>query len=168
DFGLLGPVSDLSFSLNATFLDEFKITPIADLGIVNDCTGAFGRTCGEPKSETKVNTAVNWHTGDLTLGLRYRWTESTKLDDVVLPARRGEPGPSPEDVAVFELDGKGYLDLSANYDVSDSLSIWGGIINVLDEDPPLLGSRQVRANTSPDTFSPTGAEFFLGASYRLR
>lgn len=168
DFGLFGPVSDLSFSLNATFLDEFKITPIADLGIVNDCTGAFGRTCGEPKSETKVNTAVNWHTGDLTLGLRYRWTESTKLDDVVLPARRGEPGPSPEDVAVFELDGKGYLDLSANYDVSDALSIWGGIINVLDEDPPLLGSRQVRANTSPDTFSPTGAEFFLGASYRLR
>jgi hypothetical protein len=31
----------------------------------------------------------------------------------------------------------------------------------------LLGSRQTRANTSPDTFSPTGSELFIGAAYRF-
>lgn len=159
NFGI-GGGSELSVLFSATFLDDFSLTPIADLDTVNDCTGAFGRTCGEPKSEVKTFTTINWMSGPLTLGMRYRWAEETTLDEVQF-------GADPSTKAVPVLKGDGYLDLSANYDYNESLSIWGGIINVLDEDPPLLGSRQVRANTSPDTFSPTGAEFFLGASYRF-
>jgi iron complex outermembrane receptor protein len=159
DFGL-GGSSELGIVFNATFLDEYKLTPITDLATVNDCAGAFGRTCGEPKSETKTNTQINWKSGDLTLGLRHRWGEETTLDEVVF-------GQDPATKAVPVLKGDGYVDLSFNYDYSDDFSIWGGIINVLDEDPPLLGSRQTRANTSPDTFSPTGMELFIGGAYRF-
>lgn len=167
DAGLFGNSSVLRFNLLATWLDEFNLIPIADLPTVDECAGAFGRTCGEPKPEYKTNTSVSWTTGDLTLTLRHRWAESTKLDEVVLPARRGEPGPSPDSVAVFELDGYSYVDLSFSYLIEETVEIWGGVTNIFDEDPPLLGSRQVRANTSPDTFSPTGAEFFLGASVKF-
>ncbi len=159
NFGI-GGSSELGVLFNATFLDDYKLTPIADLNTVNDCTGAFGRTCGEPKSETKTNTQINWKSGDLTLGLRHRWGEETTLDEVVF-------GQDAATKAVPVLKGDGYVDLSANYEYSEALSIWGGIINVFDEDPPLLGSRQTRANTSPDTFSPTGAEFFIGGAYRF-
>lgn len=159
DFGV-GGGSDLSVSFNATFLDEYELIPIADLSTVNDCAGAFGRTCGEPKSETKTNTHIKWTSGDLTLGLRHRWLDETTLDEVQF-------GDDPATKAVPVLDSGSYVDLSINYEVNDELSVWGGIINALDEDPPLLGSRQVRANTSPDTFSPTGAEFFIGGSYKF-
>ena len=160
DFGIGGRGSDLSVAFNATFLDEYELIPIADLSTVNDCAGAFGRTCGEPKSETKTNTSIKWTSGDLTLGLRHRWFDETTLDEVQF-------GAAASSVAVPVLDSGNYLDLSVNYNVNDDLSVWGGIINVLDEDPPLLGSRQVRANTSPDSFSPTGAEFFIGGSYKF-
>ena len=161
DFGFFGGGSDLAINFAATFVDEYNLTPIADLPTVNACSGAFGRTCGEPKPETKTNTSIAWTTGDLMLGLRHRWLDGTTLDEVVFGVR------TPDQVAVPELDSKSYVDLSVNYNINDDFNIWGGIINVFDEDPPLLGSRQVRANTIPDTYSPTGAEFFLGTSYRF-
>ena len=160
-FGMGSNGSELSVLFNATFLDELNLTPIAGLDTVNECAGAYGRTCGEPKSEVKTNTMINWTSGPLTLGLRYRWAEETRLDEVVFGQR------APDSVASLDIGGDGYVDLSFNYDVSEGVAIWGGIINAFDEDPPLLGRRQVRANTSPDTFSPTGAEFFLGGSVRF-
>lgn len=152
--------SELKVLFNATFLGDYNLIPIADLDTVNDCSGAFGRTCGEPKADLKMNTSVNWTAGDLTLGLRHRWSEETTLDEVQF-------GDDPATKAVPVLDGYNYLDLSINYRMNEGLTVWGGIINVLDEDPPLLGSRQARANTRPDTFSPTGAELFIGASYKF-
>ncbi len=159
DFGI-GGGSELNVAFNATFVDELDIVPIAGLDTVNKCAGAYGRTCGLAKPETKLNTAINWTSGDLTLGLRHRWSESTTLDEVIF-------GADPATKAVPELDGANYFDLSFGYTVSDEFSVWGGIINVFDEDPPLLGFRQSRANTQPDVFSPTGAELFLGGSYKF-
>lgn len=161
DFGIGNDGSELSVLFNATFLDELTITPIAGLATVNECAGAYGRTCGEPKAETKTNTMISWSSGALRLGLRYRWAEETRLDEVVFGQR------TPDSVASLDIGGDGYVDLSFGYDINEKFDIWGGIINVFDEDPPLLGRRQVRANTSPDTFSPTGAEFFLGGAYRF-
>ena len=161
DFGIGSSGSELNVAVSATFLDDLNITPIAGLDTEFECAGAYGRTCGEPKSETKTNTTINWTSGDLTLGLRYRWAEETRLDEVVFGQR------TPESVASLDIGGDGYVDLSFGYDVNEEFAIWGGIINAFDEDPPLLGRRQVRANTSPDTFSPTGAEFFLGGSYKF-
>jgi len=159
DFGI-GGGSELSIAFSATFVDELNIVPIAGLDTVNKCGGAFGRTCGLAKPETKLNTAINWTSGALTLGLRHRWSDDTTLDEVVF-------GQDPATKAVPELDGANYIDLSFGYDVSDDFALWGGIINVFDEDPPLLGSRQSRANTQPDVFSPTGAELFIGGSYKF-
>jgi outer membrane receptor protein involved in Fe transport len=155
-----GGGSEVTILFNATFLDDYNLTPIADLDTVNDCSGAFGRTCGEPKSELKMNTSINWTIGKLTLGLRHRWSDDTTLDEVQF-------GAAASTKAVPKLDGYNYVDVSFNFDASEQLSIWGGVTNVLDEDPPLLGSRQTRANTSPDTFNATGAELFVGGAYRF-
>jgi len=161
DFGIGGAGSQFNIAFNATFMDKLDLTPIAGIDTVRECAGAYGRTCGEPKAQTKTNTTFNWISGDLRFGLRYRWAEETTLDEVVFGQRTAES------VASATIGGDGYVDLSFGYDINDGFAIWGGVINVFDEDPPLLGRRQVRANTSPDTFSPTGAEWFLGGSYRF-
>lgn len=152
--------SEINILFNATLLNDYDLTPIADLNTVNDCAGAFGTTCGEPKSELKMNTSVTWTDGDLTLGLRHRWSEDTTLDQVQF-------GADPSTSAVPELSGYSYLDISFNYNLGDNTTIWGGVNNVLDKNPPLLGSRQSRANTRPDTYNATGAELFIGGSYRF-
>lgn len=74
-----------------------NLTPIAGLDTVNERAGPCGRTCGEPKARIKTNTMINWSSGPLTLGLRYRWAEETRLDEVVFGQR------PPESVASLDI-----------------------------------------------------------------
>jgi len=169
DFGLGGQPSSFDVQFVGTWIDEFTLTPLQDLpGITNECVGAFGSgTCGEPRPEFKTFSSVTWNSGALSLTLSHRWIDSVTLDRIVLPARRGEPGPSKDDFPVPEFDGQHYVDLAFSYAASDRIDVWGGINNVFDNDPPLIGANQRRANTFPDTYDPFGTEFFLGASVRL-
>ena len=62
-----------------------------------------------------------------------------------------------------------YFDLSFTYDlnIAENLQLYGGVKNILDEDPPVVGSSQVRANTWPDTYDYNGQEFFLGTTIKF-
>lgn len=168
-FGLFDSASQFNLNFVGTWLDEFTLTPLADLPEnKNFCVGAFGSgTCGEPKPEFKTVTRLSWQTGPLSLGIRHRWLDSVDLDVIVLPARRGQTGPSPDSVPVSSFDAEQYVDLTFSYQVNPKILVWGGINNVFDNDPPLLGANQRRANTFPDTYDPFGTEFFLGASFDL-
>mgnify|MGYP005845068819 CR=1 FL=1 len=169
DFGLFGGASDFQLSFLGTWLDEFTLTPLNDQPQrKNYCLGAFGSgTCGEPKPEFKTFTRLAWTSGPLTVSVSHRWIDSVDLDVIVLPARRGEPGPAPSSVPVASFGSEQYVDLAFNYDVGEKFAVWGGVNNVFDNDPPLLGANQRRANTFPDTYDPFGTEFFIGASIRL-
>jgi len=168
EFGLFGDSSSLALNILATWVDEFTLTPIADIPQnKNFCVGAFGPTCGEPKHELKTTTRLTWNTGALSVSVRHRWLDESALDRFVLPGRRGEPTPNPDDFAVRKFDSANYVDLTFNYDVSDGISVWGGINNLFDEGPPILGRNQSRANTFPDTYDPYGTQFFLGTAIKF-
>jgi len=92
---------------------------------------------------------------------------SVKLDVLNLPARRGETAPAESTEAVPNIGAENYVDLSFKYDLSERVAFWGGVNNVLDNKPPLLGSRQRRNNTFPDTYDAVGTEFFLGVSAKF-
>ncbi|TCO77888.1 TonB-dependent receptor domain-containing protein [Chromatocurvus halotolerans] len=163
DFGLFSDTSSFDLSVNVTWLDEFTLTPLQDQSDnQNACAGAFGSgTCGEPRPEFKTRSQLRWYTGNLTVGLTHRWLDEVDLDIVALR------GVDPASIPVAEFSDQHYLDLSFNYDVGERISVWGGVNNLLDNDPPLLGANQRRANTFPDTYDPFGTELFLGASFRL-
>lgn len=168
DFGMFSGGSNFALSFRSTWVDEFTLTPIADIPEdKNFCVGAFGPTCGEPKHELKTTTRLTWYTGPLSISARHRWLDESELDQFVLPGRRGEPTPNPNSFAVLALDSANYFDLAFNYDASDGISIWGGVNNVFGEDPPILGANQSRANTWPDTYDPYGTQFFLGTSVKF-
>ncbi|OYW36874.1 MAG: hypothetical protein B7Z42_11445 [Brevundimonas sp. 12-68-7] len=61
-----------------------------------------------------------------------------------------------------------YIDIAFSLDLERAgVSLYGGVNNVLDNDPPTLGSSQQQANTYPSTYDALGPEFFLGARVRF-
>ena len=62
-----------------------------------------------------------------------------------------------------------YLDLSAIWEINDKFTLRGGATNVLDKDPPMVGteiSGTGSANTYP-TFDTLGRQIFLSATARF-
>lgn len=103
---------------------------------------------------------TTWNTPwDLRLTATWRFYSSTD----------NESGP---DVAPFidrEIDTTQYLDLSAQYTFSETLSFKAGINNVLGEDTPVVSSAGPplgNGNTYPTVFD-TGRFVFLGATVSL-
>lgn len=164
DWGLLSEDSTLGVSTSWTYTNEFTLTPVQALpNIQNECVGAYGTTCGEPIPEYKGITRVDWHTGPLSLGLRYRFIDGVTVDRYLLAVRAGNPNaPQLQDLVNPKLAAQHYFDLSTSYDFGDKLQIFGGVRNVLNNDPPIVGSAQIRANTWPATYDYNGREYFIG------
>ncbi|WP_284734441.1 TonB-dependent receptor plug domain-containing protein [Sphingosinicella terrae] len=169
-FGLLGETSTLDLSTDWTWTDEFTITPVAALPqIKNFCIGSFGTTCGEPIPEWRGVTRLTWNTGALSLSVRHRFIDSVTNDRFLLPRRADAANaPSLDSLVYPVLPAQHYLDLSFSFDlIEDRLNLFGGANNLLDNDPPIVGSPQIRSNTYPATYDVLGTEFFIGAIVRF-
>lgn len=163
-----GADSRLDLSFAGSWVDEFTVTPIQEIPAnKNYCIGLFGPTCGEPKFEFKTTTRATWTSGPLSLSVRHRWIDAVTVEDLQLAARRGGTSPAASTVAVPRIPSQSYVDWSFNLAVNDQFRLWGGVNNLLDNQPPLLGTRQERNNTWPDTYDAIGTEFFLGVSTRF-
>lgn len=168
-FGLLSETSAFNVAFNGTWLDTFDVTPVQDLpSQVNHCVGAFGNNCGSPKPEWKGVTRATWLTGPLSLSLRHRYIGSVRDDKVLIPQRLGIPGPSPEDINNPRFGAEHYVDLSFIYDVMEQLQFYGGVNNLLDNDPPITSGSASQANTFPSVYDVLGTEFFLGVKASFR
>jgi iron complex outermembrane recepter protein len=55
-----------------------------------------------------------------------------------------------------------YFDISASWDVNDSINLYGGINNLFSKDPPIVGSAASYANTYPATYDSFGRVTFIG------
>ncbi|WP_354326861.1 TonB-dependent receptor [Porphyrobacter sp. MBR-155] len=163
-----GGGSRLDLNVAGGWVDEFTITPVQDLADnQNFCIGLFGPTCGEPKFEFKTTSRATWSTDRLSLSVRHRWIDAVTVEDLQLANRRGGTSPAPSTVAVQRITAQNYVDLSFTYDLNEAINLWGGVNNVLDNGPPLLGTRQERNNTWPDTYDAIGTEFFVGVSAKF-
>jgi outer membrane receptor protein involved in Fe transport len=169
-FGVVGSSSTVFVASRATWTENFDITPLQDLpSQVNHCVGAFGTTCREPRPEYKTATRINWVSGPLTLSLNHRYLSKLTDDRILIPRRQGlTTGPSEASLAVPNLAAKQYVDLSFNYDLQNrNISINGGVNNILNTKPPIVGSAQQQANTYPSTYDVLGPEVFLGVRARF-
>lgn len=163
-----GNAGRFDLSVAGNWVNEFTVTPVQDLpGNKNICLGLFGPTCGEPKFEFKGTSRLTWTTGPLSFSARYRWVDAVTLEDLALASRRGGTSPAASTVAVPRIAAQSYVDLSFIVDVNDRFDLWGGVNNILDNNPPLLGTRQERNNTWPDTYDAIGTEFFIGVSAKF-
>ena len=168
DWGLMG-ASRWDIGEDWTYVKEFTTTPDQTMpSIQNACVGAFGATCGQPIPHWKGTTRLTWKTGPLTLSARARYIGKVTVDTVVLPTRQGKTAPALDTLTNPVIDAQTYLDLTATYDLTKTVQLTGGVRNLFDKDPPILGSTQLPAdNTIPATYDIQGRVFFVGANMKF-
>ena len=95
-------------------------------------------------------------TKTMATSLRWRYIGSTKADDFIANSN--------PDLFAGKIDAANYFDLSGSYALNDTLTLNAGILNLTDEEPPVLGDCcSEQANTYPATYNPLGRQFFIGA-----
>lgn len=170
NFGIPGFTQDSRFDVGSdwTWTDEFTLTPVQAIpSIKNQCAGSYGPTCGQPVPEFKGVTRVTWRTGPLTLSARHRYIGDVTIDKYVLPKRSGGVVPDLATLTNPTLPAQNYFDVSFTYDVLENVQVFGGVQNIADKDPPVLGSSNPSANTYAATYDVTGATFFMGGKLKF-
>jgi iron complex outermembrane recepter protein len=151
----LGAKGLIGVSYVGTLTEENDLVPFAG-GTPFECAGAFGADCGEPQPNYKHRMTAKWANGPYTAQLLWRHIGSSD-DDEGLGFT----------VAVPELDAVNYFDVSGSWAVNDTLTLTGGIDNLMDEEPPILGDNQEQANTWPATYDVFGRTVFVKATARF-
>ncbi len=128
-----------------TLLSEADLQP-GGLGVI-ECAGAFAGNCGEPTPEYKHRVTARWSIDDFNVQLL--WRHIGEVDD--------DSG----GVFVTHIDGTDYFDLSSSFNFGDNYNISGGIRNLFDEKPPILGDNQEQANTFPATYDVLGTSYYF-------
>jgi outer membrane receptor protein involved in Fe transport len=158
----------LDFNFIGTWLEEFKTTPVPGLGEY-DCKGLFGATCGTPLPEWRHKARVTWMTPwNTDLSLSWRHFDKVKID-----SSSGNPLLSGAFNPVNgEMGQRDYFDLAASWNATKQLTIWGGINNLFDRDPPIVDSAIAgpafgSGNTYPQVYDSLGRKLFLSLQYKF-
>ncbi len=164
DWGWLTENSSITVSSNWTLAMANKSTASTPGAVTANCIGSFGGTCGEPLPRWKGVTRVTWQDGPLAVSVRWRHISSVTDDRYLLPLRTGVGTvPALSTLTNPVIPSFNYIDLSANFDVNDNLSLSAGVNNVLNRDPPVQ-IRSSYGNTWPATYDAFGQTFFFSAT----
>ncbi len=161
-FGIGGNGSTLDVNFLLTWLDEYDVTPVADLpDRVDVCAGNFGNTCGAPLPEWQWNTRATWRTGNWTFSGLLRYIGESDDDQI------DNSGVASSELPAPTIDDEYYLDLTVVYAFEQGLTVSFGAENILDTEPTELGDSQEQGNTFPSTYSLFGPRYFLSAAYKF-
>ena len=134
-----------------------------------DCAGEFGGLCvGTAVGNfiiapgTRANTRLTYYSGPAAISLNWEWIGGLENNIDTFNAVRGTDFGSELDTA----GSRNYFQLSARYQTSDRIEIYGGVSNLFKEQPPLLGFGATQSNTAPQLYDVFGRRYFLGLSYR--
>jgi iron complex outermembrane recepter protein len=159
----------LGFNLVGTMLDDLSTAPLTD-GNFYDCTGFFGNTCGTPNPEWRHAFRTSWATPWAGLDITATWryfdgvqVETLSTDDQLNPNFPDEPTAFATD---REFDAMSYIDLTAAITFAEQYTFRVGANNVLDEEPPLVGSANCPAgpcngNVFAQTYDTLGRQIFM-------
>jgi outer membrane receptor protein involved in Fe transport len=165
-FGVdIGKFGNLSFAgtVNRYLTYEFQAsTSLPTL----DCVGYYGAACGSspgetgPLPETRWTQRTVWGMNDFQVSLLWRHLGSVSV----------EPSQRATTFAAFQkIDSYDYFDLYGSWDVLENVRISGGVNNLFDKDPPVVGNeaadtRANSGNTFPSTYDTLGRIYSLGVN----
>jgi len=162
----LGGMGGLIWGINGTWLQHSITTPY--VGASNyDCAGLFGASCNtnSVNPRWRHNMRLTWETpwSKLLISAHWRFIDGVDFDNNSSNPllRFAEEGSY--DAPNSHIGSYSYLDLAAVWPVISSVELRAGINNLLDKDPPVLGSEITgtgSANTYP-TYDELGREIFL-------
>ena len=162
DFGFFEGGSVLGFNFIGTHILNSSVIPDLAVGDENVCDGQYGNICGRPDPKYRFNLRSTLANGPLVLSLNWRWLDGLDDDQIF-----NDPNVSRADLPVPSVSAENYFDLSFTYDMNDTIQLFGGARNILNNKPTFLGDSQQQANTFPETYDAIGTRFFIGSRLRF-
>jgi outer membrane receptor protein involved in Fe transport len=120
------------------------------VGFIGDGTPGNGTT---PK--WKVNTRLAWNYGDFSASLRWQFIDNG-VDGAATATNLYIPG-----VPAYH-----YFYLNGTWQVTDAVSVFAGIDNVTDKQPPIY-TRGFQYGTDPSTYDVIGRYMYVGARMKF-
>lgn len=148
--------ADLQLTIVATNQFEDSTKLLTDAPEV-DCAGKYGGTCSSDGTrmtpDFRALVIAGWNSGPANVNLQFNYIGDLELSENAFPNENGT------------LDSTLYIDLNGGVRIGDRFRIFGGIQNLTDKQPPVLGFRAGGdASTNVTLFDPIGRQFFVGAS----
>ncbi len=169
----------LSFVGNWTMSNEFQANPVS---VVRDCVAVYSANCGSPAAPSvgsiqpefswSQRTTLTFGNVDVSLLWRHIGAVAYEFADTD-PAFSGPvPGLGGRVLDFNHIDAHDYFDLTTRFNVNDNFTFTFGIQNLLDQDPPIVGSGVGSTtfgsgNTFPATYDALGRRFVAGARLRF-
>jgi iron complex outermembrane receptor protein len=152
--------SQLKFRLYGTYVLNNDYIPINGLPIINECAGAFGRSCGAPDPEWRHSLRTTWSSGPMDLSLMWRHLGEVEDDDPTFV------------YGIEKFSSQDYFDVAFSWEFNDSLRLNVGVDNVLNEEPELGASTQQggnveQSNTYPTVYDVLGRAWWATVSLKL-
>ena len=142
---------DVTLRFLANYVDELATTAN---GRTTDYVGLAGISAppaGVPS--WRYNFEVGYDQGPFNMGVTYRYIGGgqfdTRFNTTVL------------DLADNNIEGIGYIDVNAAYDVNETLTVYGRVENLLDEDPPIAPNAIVQPTVANSSFFDRRGLFFV-------
>jgi iron complex outermembrane receptor protein len=147
----IGSLGGLGFSFVGTWLDTLETSG-------TECVRLFGAICGTPNPEWRHTARVSWNLPD-GIGLSGRWRYFSGVDNDGSSARPAD----------LRIPAQSYFDLTLTARIGDHYNFRLGVNNILDRDPPLVGSNACPAgicngNTYSQVYDALGRYIFAGVT----
>jgi len=158
----------ITANLVGSYVDRYVIEPLPGLGEY-DCAGYFGNTCGGPTPEWRHKLRLTWRTPwSVDVSAAWRFIGAVSLDTTSSAPLLAGAAPA-TDARIRSYD---FFDLAASAQLPHDLTLRVGVNNVLDEDPPLIGTGGLgggfgNGNTYPQTYDSLGRYVFVGLSAKF-
>jgi len=168
------PISDTMGSLGLNVVGTWVDKLITDNGIQTpyDCAGLYGLTCGTPTPEWRHKARLTYtHPSGIGLSAQWRYFGAVGVD-------RADPGVNPGGGYVaaqnLRIPSQSYFDLTMTARIGDHYNFRLGVNNILDREPPIIGSNGSAAginactgvfcsgNTFPNVYDAMGRYVFAG------
>jgi outer membrane receptor protein involved in Fe transport len=171
----------LSFAGNYTFENRFNAFVANPLGVNRDCVGYISTNCGSLQPEFQWSQRTTLSFTDVDVSLLWRHISSFEQEplDVIDsgPFFSGTinpniPGVGGQTVNFGKIEAYDYFDLSARFNVSDTLTFNISVQNLLDKEPPITGNNAGSTtfnsgNTFPSTYDALGRRYAVSARLRF-
>jgi len=144
-------IGSFRFSLDTTYTDEYK-NKASPISITHDYAGTYSTTFGNYAKYRSLG-AVGWNLGGFDGLLTARYIHKLKIEDA-----DGGPGVTP-----LSVPHRTYFNLTVGYELPTKTKIQIGVINLTDEQPPLMYfNNTINANTDVSTYDTLGRQYWIG------
>jgi len=164
------------FGINAlvSWLDKWEFEPVKGAGKF-DCAGLYGPMCsntGGPNPEWKSKIRGTWATPwNVDLAMTWRHISEVKYEATSSDALLQVVGTT--FTTNEKLAARDYFDIAGMWTINKTFSLRAGINNLLDKDPPIVGSGTAdpsvfgNGNTFPGTYDAMGRLVFMNLTMKF-